>query len=161
MRLTSRGTGPSGYRPAISHAGWNFLAKMFRYIFHFAPLRMQITVPNWRNRTAPLCADLPGKHAIRLSVTHPQSISGVCTSGCAQVAGLDMSFSICFSYRSSLSIHRQCSVRASSGALPISPDSCIIKFLTVCLERHANSGIRKDYVLVKLHSIMRKPIRTH
>ena len=88
----------------------------FDCLFHIAPSGMQITAPNSKNQIAPWWPGLPGKHANRLSAARPRTIGGVCTSGCIY-GGFRRFVSVVFSFASSLPMHRQGTVRVSSGIL--------------------------------------------
>jgi hypothetical protein len=88
-----------------------------RYPFRLAPLKIQTTAPNWKNQSDPWWMGLLGKHATRLPAAHPRATSGVCRSGCVEDPGSHRFVSVVFPFASSLSMHRQATVRASSGML--------------------------------------------
>jgi hypothetical protein len=101
----------------------------FSYLFHLAPLGMPTTAPNWQNQIAPWWMGLPGKHATRLSAAHLRATAEVCTSGCLSGVGSHRFVSVALSFASSLSRHRQDTVRGSSvglchGQFPVGLDSC-------------------------------------
>ena len=113
---------------AINHVGKGLLVGAHRYLFHLAPLRIQITALNKRIRSSHRCAGLPGTPANWLDRLVPRAIGAGYTSGYAWVVNLDRAVSSVSSFVYSVAVHRQRSIRTSSGRLLILPDGRIIRY---------------------------------